>query len=351
VAKLEREETALIEALVRRASLSSREATLAVVMATRSHARPRAQLVKILNQYPGLEASTAVEDAIRRLEDRGWVVESKLDDIILLHQAPDLRRIIAAALDDPTLEARLSRIRAGLEPSITIVGPMKDGDVYRTFLQALRRADREICLPMLVTPPYDETVQVLQERATAGVSIRLLVGTPRLTGELRGRPMEQVARNRLREWQSLVYLHPTMELRTTDSAASMRLATCVLIDGRLVRFDIYDPIVQRSLEGVMIEVESPSGVNLNFVSLVYEMFDEAWAAARPLGRFAVARWHLSRHWKVEVGLLMTAVAALPIPFAVVREISLGVAAALLGEALIGTRQRWPHWLGGARGQE
>lgn len=339
MAQLEREELDVVTALVRGTSLSRSAATLAVVMATRSHARPRAQLLQILSQYPELHSGHVVEQAVGELEDLGWMVESGLGDISLLHQAPDLRHRIAEAVGDPGLTDRLARMRAALDPYIKIVGPMKDGHVYETFLWMLRQAEHDINLPMLVTPPYGETVEILEERAAAGVRVRILLGTPELAASIRGRPMAAAAEERIEAWKA-VARHENITVRLSGSAQHMRQATSVLIDGRLVRFDIYDPMAQRSLEGVMIEVESPSGWELNFVSMMFDFFEDAWQAARPLGGLAVIGWRFERHWKVVTGFGLALLAVAPVQIAGWREILAGMASGLFGASLVEARSTW-----------
>ena len=148
---------------LQRAGFSASASVLAIVMATRAHARPEAELVEIVRQYPGLENVGVARAAVQELLRRGWLAQSGSNHATSTHQAPNLRELIAAELKDPSIAQRLLLLRANLEPNVRVLGPMKDLFVYESFMDLLSSAQEEICLPMLVTEPYDRTVRLLRE--------------------------------------------------------------------------------------------------------------------------------------------------------------------------------------------
>ena len=171
-------------------------------------------------------------------------------------------------------------MRASLEPFVRIVGPMKDEIVYSSFLELLTSAQKRICLPMLATTPYDETVKILKERAEAGVQIQLLLGSPvALVARWRGETMRKIAFERIDRWQVLFRSYDNVDIRISHHAKDMAIASSVGIDNIIARYDVYDPYSQRSLEGVMIEASSPQGMSLNIVRIFYDMFDDSWRRA------------------------------------------------------------------------
>jgi hypothetical protein len=133
------------------AGLSRGAATLAVVMATRAHARPEKELIDIVLQYPALETRATAEAALRELRSMGWVVDSVSNELALTHQASDLRHQIGSRLGDESAADTLTALRANLEPFVTVVGPMHDERVYSSYLDLLQAAQTEICLLMLAT--------------------------------------------------------------------------------------------------------------------------------------------------------------------------------------------------------
>lgn len=331
---LEREENTLIARLAY-TGLSRGASTLAVVMATRQHARPEKELLDIVLQYPGLENLAVAEGALHELRALQWVVNRETENVSLTLQATDLRRRIAERLADPRVAEDLAALRANLDPTAArVVGPMNDEQVYSTYLELLRSAQSEICLPMLVTSTRLSSVDILRERARAGVRVRILVGAPNIVASVRGETMRTRAEERIREWARNFSGLTSAEVRVSYAIEDMWLGSCMAIDGRIVRLDVYDPDKQRSLQGIMLELVNPRGLNLNVVRIFVELFNQAWLRARPMtlaGRFS---WRWRRTWKIWIGLLFAGLAVIPVPIHGWLELLTGIAAALLATALI-----------------
>ena len=309
-------------------------AILAIVMVTRAHARPEAELIEILRQYPGLESVGSARGAVAALKGNGWITSVTAYGVELTQQAPDLRKLIAKKIGDPAVADRLLGMRATLEPFVTVVGPMSDERVYVTFMDLLRNAQQEICLPMLATKPYPETVNILRDRAGAGVRVRMLLGSPALVARWRGEPMRSIAEQRIPEWKQAFSGLRRAEIRIAHSPQDMETASGALIDGNVARLDIYDPYTQRSLEGVMVELISPPGRALNIVKLFQRAFDEAWARSYTLGRWAKPRWVLHRWWKLWLGAVILAAGFLPVPLQYWSQIMLGISGGVLAPIIV-----------------
>jgi hypothetical protein len=151
---------------------------------------------------------------------------------------------------------------------------------------------------------------------------------------LRGETMREIAEDRIREWSRNLSGLPCAEVRVCHSVEDMWLGSCMGIDRRLVRLDVYDPEVQRSLEGVMVELESPQGLRLNLVRVFVEAFDQAWRRAAPIPRMARALWWWRRGWKAWTGLLFVALALVPVSIPGQQELFMGIASGLLATALV-----------------
>ena len=322
-AALDRGEIAMAQALQAH-GFSRSSAVLAVVMATRAHARPQSELVEIVRQYQGLESAAEARLAIDDLLQRNWVQTSNSYGTTLTHQAPNLRELIATELRDDRVADQLLAMRANLEPHVRMLGAMKDENVYHTFMELLRSAQQEICLPMLATTPYDETVRILRERAEAGVRVRILLAVPEIVAKWRGEPMRAIAKERIDQWVKTFRDRRSVEVRVCDSQEDMEIATCVAVDNSVVRFDIYDPYTQRSLEGVMVEVISPQGIVPNVVRLFQRIFDDAWQRSISTHRLARTWRFLARWWKLWLTFIAFAISGIPTGLSHWTEILIGI---------------------------
>ena len=288
-------ELSVVTELVNR-GLSRPAATLAVVMVVREHARPRAELIDIVRQYSTLEDRNVAEEALHCLEKRRWVAETESYNMVLVHQAEDLRHQIAKEIGKPDMADELIAMRSRHDRYIQIIGPMTDQKVYETFLQRLQGAQREICLPMLATSPSLKAVPIIKDRAQHGVRVRILLGSKGVVARMRGETARSMASDSLAGWGRHAKGIEAMEVRVSDSVEDMQIATCMTIDNQFLRFDLYDPSVQRSLEGILIEVESPQGLELNLISVFKRQFEDAWRRARPTSA-GVIWWAFRRAWQ------------------------------------------------------
>jgi hypothetical protein len=211
---------------------------------------------------------------------------------------------------------------------------MSDERVYVTFMDLLRNAQREICLPMLATTPYLETVTILRDRARAGIRVRILLGAPSLVARWRGESMRSIAEQRILEWKREFAELATVQIRISRIARDMEIATCALVDGCVARLDIYDPYTQRSLEGVMVELVSPPGRSLNIVKLFQRAFDSAWGRSYTTGRWAKPRWVLQRWWKVWLGTVILAIGLIPIPLQYWSLVMTGIGVGVLAPTIV-----------------
>jgi predicted transcriptional regulator len=89
-------------------------ASLAVVMSTREHSRPEAELVDIVRQYMWLESSNDAREAIRYLKEKGWLEDYTTYGTTLVRQSAKLRKKIADELNDQSVKDQLKQIRRQL---------------------------------------------------------------------------------------------------------------------------------------------------------------------------------------------------------------------------------------------
>ncbi|KFZ78782.1 hypothetical protein ED92_30570 [Amycolatopsis sp. MJM2582] len=309
-------------------------AMLAVVMATRGYDRPERDLAEIVRHYPGLESVAEARLAIQDLLHRKWLTQTVIHGVAVTGRVSHLAQLIATHLGDQSVADRLLAIRVTLEPYIKVLGPMENSSIFHSYLDLLRSARSEICLPMLVTPPYEETVRALRERAEAGVRIRILLAAPTLAVKWRSETMRSISRERITAWVREFRNHPTVEIRLSRTAEDMELATCFSVDGEIVRFDIYDPYRQRSLEGVMIEVAAPQGMLPNFVRIFLRLFEEAWSNSAHVSLPARLLWSLRKQWKAWLAVTFLLCAFIPAPIPHWSEILIGISCGIVAPLLV-----------------
>ena len=290
------EENSIVQSLTNK-GLAPASAALSVVMATREHSRPEAELADIVRQYQGLELPDEALSAIRDLKQRGWIEPYDTYGQTILRQATGLRGLLADFLGDKNAKDTLKKIRSSVDPVVRIRGSMNDEEVYLSYLELLKTAQSEICLPMLATTPKLESVPILQERARKGVKVKVLLAAPHLVATLRGETMRRAAVEAIRGWTIHSKDIPAFEVRVVQHLCDTYIATCMCIDGRLLRLDVYDPFKQRSLQGTLIEFECPQNLDLNVVRLFRDRFDEAWNRAKPAGLWWLPCWWFSRSWR------------------------------------------------------
>ncbi|WP_367127930.1 hypothetical protein [Saccharothrix sp. HUAS TT1] len=274
-------EIALAERLIS-AGLDQPQAVLAVAMCTRGHARPEREVVDLVRQYPGLSTPGVAEAALAALRRRGWVVEREVKDTMVLCSAsPDLPVQSAEFVGDPAFAEAMRQSRSVNQPEVRILGHMHDPGVYETFGPRIRTATHEILLPMINTTPNLAQVADLQSVARSGVSVRVLLAAPKLAARIRGNVSLAESKGRIEGWVRNSDGYDNFEVRVTNRASDLWAASSMYLDGRLLRFDVFDPVSQRTTQGVMVEVVADGVTNL---ALIFKaMFDEAWQRSRRPG--------------------------------------------------------------------
>lgn len=332
-----------IEAVGRLTGPLTREAaTLAVVLVTREHARPEPELAHVIRQYQGLEELADARAAIAELRGREWLSETAEHGTAFLRAVGDLDRRLAELVGDPAFAQQLRAARSVAEASVRVLGPMSQTAVYGTYLEVLREAQSEIRLPMLATSPALSAIPILCARAELGVRVRVLLGAPAVVAHYRGKATRRTAEDVVAGWAEHARRQPNLEVRLCQDPRDLIVASCASVDDRLLRFDVYDPEHQRSLDGQMLEVRSPRGRVQNLHRLFARHFDEAWERAKPTSRLGSLRWRIERFWQAWLAVPLLAVCAIAGGSGTVGAVSASLAAACLFET---ARVHWPQrWM-------
>lgn len=299
------EEQSAIEILAAN-GLDRASATLAVVLFTRRHSRPFAELVHLVGHYPALSIAADAEAAIQNLlavQMAMSVPDGSNAEIIQV--SPNFETALMPYGGSAAMPLLL---RARHETDeVRVLGHMGDRHVYSTFGPRLAQAQSEILLPMFNTTSSLQQVELLKARADAGVKIRILYATPGLAASARGNAARATTKSRIKDWKKNISGRSNFQFRVTKHAEDLMLASSMCIDGRLLRLDSYDHTSQRSTQGVMLEFDSSTP--LNITTLFTRHFEDAWRRARPIGFFGTLVWSVRSGWiyAVLVGLVVMAV--------------------------------------------
>jgi hypothetical protein len=283
---------------LQRSGQSFERAMIIVVMATRTTATSRRQLIdEVLTGYPGLEDPAKAESALTQLTADGWLVETDVSGADLCQATPDILTRIGELIGPGPVSA-LAEFRGRQTPNLALIGRIDDQVSVDTVYEAIRSAQREICLPFLSTPASIAIAEELRERARRGVRVRILVASPEVVAKLRGEAQRQRGIASVRGWAAETRDWPNTEIRIATRAEDMLMAASASFDASRALLAVFDTGRQRAHESTVIDVER-QGYALNLVTLFNRHFNEAWARAKPITGVRKFWWRISRlAWEI-----------------------------------------------------
>jgi hypothetical protein len=312
-------------------------ASIITVMATRTTGTSRRQLIdEVLTGYPGLEDHSTVESSFEQLLSDGWLTEIEVAGATQYQAASDILARIGEQVG-PKLASSLAEFRARQTPNLSLIGRIDSQAGVDTIYDAIRNAQREICLTFLGTPSSIAIAEELRERARRGVQLRILVASPEVVAKLKGEAQRQRGVASVLGWSVATSDWPNTEVRIATRVDDMIMAASAAFDASRGVLAVFDASRQRAHESTVIDVRRP-GFELNLVVLFHRQFDEAWARAKPIDGIRRLWWRVSRlAWEIGfvVALVVASLSADQQP--TVSNIAAGVAGTIL--VTIGIRYR------------
>jgi phosphatidylserine/phosphatidylglycerophosphate/cardiolipin synthase-like enzyme len=311
------------------AGRSFEQAMIIVVMATRTTATGRRQLIdEVLTGYPGLEDPSVVSTAISQLTADGWLVEDNVSGAKQCRAAKDILTRIGELIGPGPVSA-LAELRGRQTPNLTLIGRIDDQVCVDTVYEAVRSAQREICLPFLSTPSSIVLAEELHQRARRGVRIRILVASAEVVAKLRGEAQRQRGVTSVRGWIDSTRDWPNTEVRIATHSEDMLMAASASFDANRTILAVFDTGRQRAHESTVIDVER-QGYALNLVTLFNRHFNDAWARARPTTGARRTWWRLSRFaWEITFVVFLIVAAAFSKSQPTLSSVAAGVSATAL----------------------
>lgn len=250
--------------------------TVSLIMITRNHARPKEELIDILKQYQGLDNTYKLFSAIDSLIYDGYIEENKKFNGIIKYSEKLEKRVVE---EGNTTKTQLEEIRRKIRPRVEYLGDVTKENVYISYLKMLERAQNEVYLPMISTTPELKSLEILKNRANNGVKVKLLLGNPDIISKFRGESNKSFYKEFIEKWTKETKGYENIEIRIMSKLEDAEMGTCVLVDDKILRLDIYDPYNQRSLQGVILECANEGGINLNIIRSFKRQFDRSWNIA------------------------------------------------------------------------
>jgi hypothetical protein len=299
-----------------RAGLSRAEALALVTLTTRSYSRPHNDLVATLQHYAGLEDSKGTSIAVDSLLNRQLLQRDESYGVKIIGPAPDARDRIAQLCNDTSLAQTLTELRRINDEYVTVIGPLRDADSYRSYLDVLRRAHSSISFSMIATSSdgLTEVVDILKERALSGVKVRILGASAKLAAKIRGGNMEGETKKRIKKWKEIAGSNKNIHFRITDTKEDLIYASSVCVDQSTFRLVVYDFDNERSKEGVVVQFSAKNDMRLNSVQAFCHHFDQAFRRGYwPMTFGKILNLALS-FWHFPVGILILAGLLLALEF-------------------------------------
>ena len=321
-------ENAVVHAL-ERAGMTFEGACIATIMVNRNISTILDQLVdEVITGYPGLEDVPRVRQALDNLVAQGWLETLNVNGVIYCRSAADLYSRIEDRAGHDAVQ-KLATLRATQGANLTVFGVIYEQETVDAIHEAIRRAQREIRLPLLATPTTIEIARDLESRARKGVQLRLLVASPEVVVALRGESQLKRAEQSVAGWTQVARSWPNTQVRVATAVPDVVMAASASFDREQLLLAVFDPRRQRSHQGTVLAV-GQAGYVPNLVTLFDRYFEEAWARGRPTDGFARVWWTISRFgWEIAFALSLAVAFAYLSSSPVVGNLAIGIAGTTL----------------------
>ena len=310
------------------------DARIMTAMVSRRYAREFPKLVDVLSGHVGLEDTIAINSGLQGLLSREILTQTPYSTRILTSISPNYDERLRELNHQKSADA-LKPLQESPIPRFASLGPMTDPRVLQTFRDAVSGAQRIIRIAFFTSLADIEGIDDLHNRAQAGVIIRILLGSPRVMDTLRGHSHRQRAIRAINSWTAKTRNWPNTEVRLANRPQDIECGSSLSVDGRLLRFDVHEPLAERSLMGEMLLVQEAGG---NLIRMFDTNFDSAWNRAVPTRGLARVR-SVVFSWKWTLATVVATVLALSLKASAWREIVAAIAATCLFAALDESRDR------------
>lgn len=308
---------------------------LLVLMSTNNYIRSVDDLAGILCEYPGMPNPESLKKEINNCVQEGYLKKKLLRYIEYCYQDSECLEKYLSNLPS-YIQEKIINCRTSYQGSecVRVLGLLsggtQNGYINDSFLQELSNAQREILLPMLNTSPNQKVIEILKERASNGVKVKILLPDyEKVVSKIRCGKEDMT-----NKWVEQLAGTPNIEIRKYFKIEGAYIYSSLLIDKTFCRICVFDPVREKSSNGTLIEIHK-NGYDLNLIKMFIDKFNDIWFDSMPVTdtRFT---WLLKNKifWLI-VGISVSLVTYLNAKTPV-RDISLNVMMALCGAFITST---------------
>lgn len=270
---------------------------LLVLMYTIGYSRAKDELIGILCEYSGLSDKEKLEEAIDKCLEDGLLTQIKKPYVTICLQDEACRRKFASSLPIP-LQKKLDDCRnqylaiGRVTVEGILSGAERQGRINEEFRMLLKDAQREILLPMFNTSASPEVIGILEDRARAGVKIKILLADyDKVVSKYR-----RGKNSTIKEWTEPLGNIENIEIRVYSKLEYANIYSSVIVDNKICRICVFDVRRERSSAGTLIECKQSEGEDLNLIRLMIDRFDTIWRSSMPYNGNKV--WHSIIEYKL-----------------------------------------------------
>lgn len=258
--------------------ISREEATVSIYLYFNRLAKPVGELKSIIAAvHPRLLSRETVGECLQWMKEHGLaneIFDRKLNMhyIEITAEFEDIMEEMTGidGLADELKQAYAKGTQKVCVKPKGVVGRVREN--YTEMLEIMQHAEKRINYAVLTTEPYEDTVRVLRNAANKGVEVRILVANEKLAQAYKKiGSVENL-------WKEEFRNNKNIHIRVFEDETVTELCSSVQVDN-ILRFDIYDPKRNRSLDGYLLEMRNGWKENINLIRWYEEKFDEAWDSA------------------------------------------------------------------------
>ncbi|MDF2588486.1 MAG: hypothetical protein K0S41_2327 [Anaerocolumna sp.] len=253
-------------------------AAVSVVLYLRDFVRPEIEIPSLLMRIIPSLNEQSITRAIYWMKSNYLIKSEKRNGYNMLRVVDDFPSELEKLSSIKDLSIELIKIKESqeLKAFVRCLGKVGSENNYDTFLTALSSAQKNIKYPILNTSPYPALIDTLKKIAKNGVEIFLLMGSNDILSKIKG----NIQKSYLKEWKKEFKGIKNVKIRIFSDIDTVDLCTSVLIDDKVLRMVVYDPLTITSLEGTLLEIRNKMAQNINLIKWFNEKFSMAWDKGR-----------------------------------------------------------------------
>ena len=313
---------------------------LLVIMSTNKYIRTAKDLANILSEYPGIGSKESALHLIKECEKNGLLkakdAKYGLGDEQYYYQDNECFELFIEPFPNK-IKAMIKECRKNYSSTlcVNVLGLLsgKETDEYInvSFHTLLNEAQKEILLPMLNTAANDSVIKILKNRASLGVSIKILLPDyERVVKKIRTAKSDST-----KKWIEALSGIKNIEIRRYYKVEDSSIYSSVIIDKTICRICVFDSKREKSSNGTLIEVKK-SGYDLNLTEMMIDRFNEIWFHSVPVDSSLIGRMLRTKYFWFILFLLLSILAFLKTDIdSTMHEIALNIVFAI-GGLLLGS---------------